>query len=81
MSDSMTPAATRVYRTVYRRQRDIDRFPDADPAQLPVTVYSSSANLDYQQEDLAYLRRYAEQQGAAEAWIETRIEHPWERTR
>lgn len=70
----------RVWRTVYRRQRDIDRFPDMDPARLPLSVYSHSDNLAYQQEDLAYLRSDPDHDGIAEAWMETRIEHPWERT-
>lgn len=71
-------ADKRVWQTVYRRQRDLDRHPDVDPARLPLTVYSKSDNLDFQREDLAYLRN--ERGGVAHAWIETRIEHPWERT-
>lgn len=70
----------RVYRTVYRRQRDLDRHPGIDPARLPLSVYSHSDNLAYQREDLTYLRDEGEgHDGVAEAWIETRIEHPWER--
>lgn len=77
--DDPTCSATRKYRTAYQRQRDRDRHPDVDPARLPITVYSSSDNLDFQREDLAYLRS-GEHGGVAEAWIDTRIEHPWERT-
>lgn len=68
-----------MWRTVYRRQRDLDQFPDIDPTRLPLTIYSSSDNPDFQREDLAYLRSN-ERSDVAEAWIETRIEHPWERT-
>lgn len=67
-----------MYRAVYRRQRDIDRHPDIDPARLPVTGYSESDNLDFARSDLAYLRD--ERDDAAEAWIETRTVTPWERT-
>ena len=79
--NALEVAESRVYRTVYRRQRDIDRHPDIDPARLPVTVYSSSQNLDFQREDLAYLRSEGEgHDGVAEAWVDTRIEYQWERT-
>jgi len=73
----MSPDSRRVYRTVYRRKRDVERFPDFVD-QLPLTVYSSSDNLEFQQEDLDYLRS-DEHPGVHEAWIETRIEYPWER--
>jgi len=69
----------RMYRTIWRRQRDVDRFPRIDPARLPTTEYSKSDRLDWAREDLAYLRS-TEHPETHEAWIETRMEPPWERT-
>jgi hypothetical protein len=69
----------RIYRVIFRRQRDVDAHPDVDPARLPTTVYSTPCeHVEHVREDLAYVRS-DEHPDTHEAWIETRVEPPWER--